>query len=109
MKNQIQEGNTLTFLAPYDVASGGGFMVGDIFAVAAYTAKEDEEVEGVMVGVFALNKKAGDAVSDQGVKLYWDDTNKEVTITESTNKFIGHSAATAVGGDATVDVRLVPN
>lgn len=34
MRNYIQPGNTITLMAPYDVTSGGGLLVGAIFGVA---------------------------------------------------------------------------
>lgn len=108
MKNKIQDGNTLTLTAPYDVKSGDGFQVGDIFAVAEYDAAEDAVVEGRVVNVFELPKKAADTVT-LGLKLYWDDTNKEVTVTSTDNKFIGHATAAAAGADTHVKVRLVAN
>ncbi len=38
MQNFLQEGRTLTLTAPYNVNSGGGMLVGSIFAVATNAA-----------------------------------------------------------------------
>lgn len=106
MKNFKQPGSRLTLTAPYDVASGAGFLVGTIFAIALFAALSGAPVEGERNGVFTLPKAAG-AVT-QGQKLYWDDAAKVVTTTAGANKLIGAAAAAAAGGDATVDVVLIP-
>lgn len=105
MKNAIQEGNVLTLVAPYDVLSGAGVQVGSIFGVAAYDALQTEEIEVSVVEVFEINKKTTDVVT-QGLDLYWDDTNKEVTVTASTNLKIGQAILPATSTDTTVQVRL---
>lgn len=104
MKNFIQPGEALTLIAPYDVASGGGFLVGSIFAVASIAAVNGAEVVGRTVGVFDLAKATG-AVT-QGAKLYWDNTNKVLTTTASGNTQIGTAVRAAASGDATARVRL---
>jgi len=106
MKNFKKQGDTLTLTAPYDVASGGGLLVGAIFAVAAAAALAGQLVEGLRVGVVALPKAAG-AVT-QGQKLYWIDADKVVTTTAGTNKLIGAAALAAAGGDTVVQVVLMP-
>lgn len=105
MKNFVQAGNVLSLIAPYALTSGDGFQVGTLFAVATSDALVDEVVEGSTVGVYALTKKASDVVT-QGLDLYWDNTNKEVTITASTHLKIGQATLAAAGADATVNVRL---
>ena len=37
MTNFVKSGDNLTLVAPYDVLSGGGFKVGNLFGVAAHT------------------------------------------------------------------------
>jgi predicted RecA/RadA family phage recombinase len=106
MRNYKKMGDTLTLTAPYDVASGAGFLVGAIFAVAVIAALAGQKVEGQRVGVVELPKAAG-AVT-QGQKLYWDDAAKLVTTTAGANKLIGAAALAAAGGDATVQVVLMP-
>ena len=58
-RNFIQPGETITLTAPRDVASGDGFMVGGIFAVALAAAKAGARVEARRVGVWDLTKAAG--------------------------------------------------
>ena len=103
MKNFIQNGSTVTLTAPYDVASGQGLLVNALFGVASADAKAGEDVEAVLEGVFELSKKDDQQV-DQGAKLYWDDTNKQLTTTASGNTRVG--AATVAAGPTTTSARI---
>ena len=103
-KNFIQPGNTLTLTAPSDVSSGDGVLVGTIFGVAAGAAVSGAELEAVVEGVFEMTKATG-AIT-QGAKVYWDNTNKNVTTTATANTLIGAATVAAASGDATVPVRL---
>jgi predicted RecA/RadA family phage recombinase len=94
MKNFIQRGDKLTLIAPYAVASGTGFLVGSIFAIAAYDAAIGQEVEGVREGVFSLPKVSAQAWV-QGQRIYWDDTNKRVDSTPTVGIHIGSAALPA--------------
>ena len=104
MKNFIQPGDAVTLAAPYAVSSGDGLLVGSMFGIANGDAASGVEVEASVVGVFDLAKASG-AVT-QGAKLYWDDTNKNVTTTATANTLIGVAVAAAATGDATVRIRL---
>lgn len=106
MKNFLQPGDTITVTAPYDVDSGGGVLVGDIFGVAAFAAKSGETVEIKTTGVFEIAKTSAQAWSSVGTAIYWDNSNKVVTSTASTNKLIGVNLAAADNPSATGIVRL---
>lgn len=107
MKNYRHKGDTCTFTAPYAVASGAGFQVGALFAVAAFDAAQNAQVEGDLVGVHSLAKATGAGTGAiAGTKIYWDNTNKVVTKTASTNMLIGALTTDAADGDATCAVRL---
>ena len=45
MKNYVQPGNVVTLIAPANVKSGDGVLVGSLFGVAAYDALIGAEVE----------------------------------------------------------------
>lgn len=105
MKNFIQPGSTISLVAPYDVTSGAGLLVGSIFGVASGDALTGVDVEAVTVGVFDLTKTASQAWT-VGEKIYWDDTNKEVTNVLTGNTLIG-VAVLAVGGGATETIGRV--
>lgn len=97
MKNFVQDGDTLTLAAPYALTSGQGFLVGSLFAVANADAANGATVEGSTEGVFDLAKATGQAWT-QGVKVYWDNTAKNVTTTLTSNTLIGVATAAAVSG-----------
>ncbi|MTW18344.1 DUF2190 family protein [Rhodoplanes serenus] len=98
MRNYVQPGRTITLAAPYAVTSGDGLLVGAIFGVATASAALGEPVETCLTGVFDL-KKVGSQAWAVGDKVYWDNTNKEVTKTVGSNTPIG-AAIEAVGNGA---------
>ncbi len=98
MKNFIQQGNVLSLLAPYAVASGAPFKVGSIVAVAVASASSGGAVEGMSAGVFTLPKVSAQAWA-VGDKIYWDDSAKLMTTTALNNTLVG--CATAVAGNPT--------
>ncbi len=105
MKNFIQPGDTLSLLAPYDVASGAGFLVGFIFAVASSAALSGAAVEGVREGVFELTALSTDTAAI-GAKLYWDNTNKRLTTTSASNTLVGVATVAKTSGQTTATVLL---
>jgi predicted RecA/RadA family phage recombinase len=107
MKNFIQRGETLTLTAPYAVSSGGGALVGSIFGVASNDYASGEEGEFQVAGVFDLVRETGASTGwSQGALIYWDNTNKRVTKTSTSNKLIGVAVRAAADGDTTGRVRL---
>ena len=107
-RNFVQPGDTLTLTAPYDVASGGGVLVGVIFGVATIAAQTGSPVEAARFGVWDLPKAAGQSWVAFTTKLYWDNTNKVVTSTVGTNLLIGVAGATQASADTVGRVILVP-
>jgi predicted RecA/RadA family phage recombinase len=104
MTNFVKSGDNLTLVAPYNVLSGGGFKVGNIFGVAAYDALQGSEVECDVEGVYDLAKDA--STFSQGDLAYWDDVAKKATSTVGSNLLIGSVEVAAVTGVATVRVNL---
>ncbi|MES2753786.1 MAG: DUF2190 family protein [Pseudomonadota bacterium] len=105
MKNLVQMGDVISVTAPANVAAGAGVLVGSLFGVAVNTALAAAAVEVATRGVFDLAKATG-AAWTQGVRLYWDDTAKNVTTTVSTNKLIGVAAQAQASGDTVGRVLL---
>ncbi|TCR69698.1 DUF2190 family protein [Bosea sp. BK604] len=110
MKNYVQPGDAIDFVAPSGgVVGGAGFLLGTLFGVVARSAAQGETtVLNCKPGdVFRL-PKAATITPAPGAILYWDDTNKNVTTTSASNTKIGVQAALAASGatDATVLVRL---
>lgn len=105
MNNQLTSGNTVTLTAPYDVASGGGFLVGGIFAVAVAAALLGEQVVGQRSGSYRLPALTTD-VATAGAPAYWDDTNKRITVVATGNTLVGHYLEAKADGDTTAVVLL---
>jgi predicted RecA/RadA family phage recombinase len=104
-KNFIQPGATVTVLAPYDVASGAGALVGKLFGVAQTAATSGAEVEIKTDGVWELPKTSAQAWT-VGADIYWDDAAKVATTTTTSNTLIGKALAVAANPSATGIVRL---
>lgn len=104
MKNFIQPGDVLTLIAPDDVVSGQGVLVGSLFGIAAYNATNGQPVECKLVGVFELPKAAG--AIEQGDAVYWDDGEGEVTTDDDGTVLIGAATEPALNAAPTVRVRL---
>ena len=105
MKNFIQPGNTLTLPAPYDVASGGGFQVGAVFAIASTDAAAGTPVEGVLDGVFMLPKTGAQAWAICA-RIYWDDVNKRCDSDTAKGDLIGVATMVAANPSTVGYVRL---
>lgn len=105
MRNYVQEGEALTLLAPYDVLSGDGLLVGSIFGVACGDALSGATVVAATEGVFSLTKVSAQAWA-VGDKIYWDNGAKKTTTVSSGNTLIGTAVAIAANPSATGQVRL---
>jgi predicted RecA/RadA family phage recombinase len=104
VKNSIQEGEALALAAPYAVASGGGALIGAIFGVAVTALANAEVGNFQLCGVYTLPKATGAATL--GARAYWDNTNKNVTATSTSNTLIGVFAAAYASGDTSALIRL---
>jgi len=105
MKNYVQDDENIKVTAPRAVNSGEGVLVGALFGVALDDAGDGEDVVIVTEGVFDI-AALGTDTGAQGTKVYWDDTNHQVTTTATNNTFIGVLTAAKVNGDTTARVRL---
>jgi predicted RecA/RadA family phage recombinase len=110
MRNFIQEGSTLSVLAPNDTdhdggLAGDGVMVGSIFGVAANDFVAGGAVEVMVEGVFDLAKATGETWA-VGNPIYWDDANLRTTTTAGSNTLIGVATEAALLNAATGAVRL---
>lgn len=112
MKNFRAAGDILTVTAPYDVVSGAGVLVGDIFGIAQTDAAEGDPVAIKTTGVFELNKTAAQAWT-AGAVVYWNDEvgtagpgDGEVTTSSGSNTLIGVAVEAAANPTDTGLVRL---
>ena len=104
--NFYKIGDTLTLVAPANVKSGEAFLVGSIFAVAAYDALQTETVEGHTVGVWSLPKAGTPLTFAAGAKVFWDNSAKTCKATSAGFYCIGAAVAAAGATDTHVLVRL---
>lgn len=107
MQNYIQPGCTVTLAAPYTVAAGAGALVGSLFGVALSPVVSGAAGEFKTTGVFTLAKTSAEAWTP-GVKLYWDNATKTVTIAAAAgaNQLIGCALLAAANPSSTGVVRL---
>lgn len=106
MQNFVQKGDVLEYTVPAGatVKSGDVVVVGALAGVAVKDGAEGETIALNLTGVFELPKVAGALA--QGVVVYWNATNKQVTSTATDNTKLGNVFVAAVNGDAIVRVRL---
>lgn len=105
MKNFQQEGDTVTLIAPAALASGVGVLVGSLFGITVNAAASGAEVEVLREGIFTVAKNSAEAWT-VGAKVYWDDTAKVFTITNTTDTLVGVAYAIAANPSATGVVLL---
>lgn len=105
MKNYVQPGDVITVTAPYAVNSGDGVLVGALFGVACGAAASGAEVEIRTYGVFDLAALSTDTAT-QGTKLYWDNANKRLTVTATSNTLVGAALRAKASGDTTARVKV---
>lgn len=104
MRNYTGRGDTLMLTVAAAVASGAGALVGATFGVSKLALAAGQRGPFEVVGCFDLAKDAN-AVGE-GVRAYWDNTNKVVTATAAGNTLIGVFTAARAAGAATANVRL---
>ena len=109
MKNFVQEGKTITVIAPATVVSGQLVVVGSIVGVAAFDAASGVEVEVSTHGIFELPKVPTDVIG-QGDKLYWDSALSQLTKTAGTGSkpLVGYAGVAAGNGTTAVRCALLP-
>lgn len=108
MKNYVQEGNSLDFVAGAGgVKAGVTVKTGVFIHIPATDAAEGETYSGWVEGVYDLVAQTGTAWA-RGDLLYWDDTAKVWTKTAGTNAKGGAAAAPKASGDAVGRVKLIP-
>ena len=105
MKTFIQSGDSLTVTAPYAVTSGQGVLVGALFGIAAFDAAISTSVEVQTKGVFDVTKEPALAIT-AGARVFWDNTNRRITTTATSNFQVGIATQAALAADTTVRVLL---
>ena len=105
MNNARGDGNTITFTAGSNRLKGEGYLLGKLVVVNQDTVANGAEAVGWLKGVFEMTKKTADTVT-VGASLYWDESNKHLTITPSTFQYAGVAMAAASNSVSLVEVNL---
>lgn len=107
MKNFLQAGERLQYAnsSGSTITSGSPVLVGKRIGIAVADIADGTTGILAMDGVFSITKLTADVVT-QGALLYWDDTNKRLTITPSTHELAGYAHAAADGTKTTVECRI---
>lgn len=98
MNNYIGPGQSVTVVMPYAATAGVGVLKGGLFGVAVNTYASGATGQLITQGVFTGLVKASGAGEDWAVgdRLYWNDSNKNLTKTSTGNYAVGVALA-AVG------------
>lgn len=106
MKNLVQRDDSISLTTPTGgVVSGQAVLFGGILGIAFADYAEGVVGEYAIRGVFSVNKLSTDVVAE-GVALYWDDTNKELTVSASGNTKVGYATKAAGNPSSTVNIVL---
>ena len=109
MKTYVQPGEVITVTAPYALTSGLGCQVGDALwgvATANYdSGATDAELFCKPGAVVTIAKTSALAIS-VGDRLYWDNTNKVVNKTASSQLCVGVAVEAAANPSSTVKMRI---
>ena len=84
----IQKGAVIDIVLDSAVEVGDVVVLGDMVGVANVTGEEGEIISLSIEGVWEMKAKTDDAIAI-GDKLYWDDAEKELTVTDTDNAFVG--------------------
>jgi len=106
MKNQVQDGDVITVTAPYAVTPGQGVQVGAaLFGIASATAASGAPLELQLEGVYDVTALSTDTAA-VGDLLYWDNTNRRLTTTSTSNLKVGVAVAAKAAGATTARILL---
>lgn len=106
MKNFVQNGDVITIpAAPYARSSGQGVLMGSLFGICTSDVLIGAAVEVVNEGIVDVTALATD-VATVGTKVYWDDTNKRLTVTAAGSVLVGVTTLPKINGDTTARVYL---
>lgn len=101
MKNYIAPGNAVQVVLPYATNAGDGVQVGAVlFGVSQNAYSSGGTGIIALEGVFtSLKKSTGDTFA-AGDRLFWDNTNKQLTKTSTGNIAVGIAIEAAASGTA---------
>lgn len=114
MKNYIQPGANLDVSAPYEVNSGEGVLIGQLFGIANADAANGAAVVITTEGVFDIAKESAGVFASVGAPVYFDIATKtarshsdaDSNSAGESEALIGVTVAAAGAGATTVRVKL---
>jgi predicted RecA/RadA family phage recombinase len=113
MKNYIQDGDTITVVAPSAVVSGDFVQVGRVRGIAVTSVASGASVELKTTGVFTIPKLGSEAFATVGLPVYCvlaSDGVKTVTTASTTaNVLVGVNLATSAASPGSLLVKLMPS
>ena len=105
MKNYIQDGQIIDFIATTNTVAGQAYYINDIVVVAMLTVKAGQRCPMLCNGVVELPKAPSETFL-QGQILYWDNVAKRLTLNSSGTKRCGFTAEPASFGDTNCRIYL---
>lgn len=112
MQNFVQEGKTLTVIAPADLSSGDIFAVGELVGVAVTNAASGQKVAMSRVGVYTLPAKGingnGNSAIVAGDKLYYVSGDTPAVSKKSSGLFVGYALEGVASSQTGVIEVLLP-
>lgn len=105
MKNALSTGSVISHTPSSAVASGAMVLIGTKVGIAIADIAANASGSVQMTGEFAVAKLATDVVA-QGASLYWDNTNKRLTVTAAGNTYAGYATGAAGNGATTVAINI---
>lgn len=105
MKNWVQSGKTVDWVADVTVASGDFILRGSLFGVATIGGVSGDTIPLRTGGIISYAKLSTEAWTF-GAVVYWDSTNSRFTTVSTSNTKAGVAAAATQNPSATGLVRL---
>lgn len=103
----LHDGDRIDHTPSSAVSAGDVVALSKVFGIATSDIPKDTLGSLATRGVFALKKKASEAIATVGTLVYWDPA-AGVTATAGSLKAIGYTVAAAASADATVKVLVLP-
>ena len=105
MAELYKDGEVIDITLEEDVAAGDVIPLGGMCAVAILGGSTGDTIPAHLEKVWIVDCKSDDAIAI-GDLLYWDNTNKELTKTETNNTRFGRAVSAAGDGVTTVKAKL---
>lgn len=104
-KNFIQNGEAIHVVAKTEMKSGSLVHLGEISAVVITDIPQGETGAASVIGVWEFPAKSADNIT-QGMRVYWDESEKAITATKGTNKAVGIAWMDSPATQTTVMVKI---